>query len=174
MNLLKSHGSIPRIENEYELTNEREDIFKIIIAYLYECDIDFTALTFEQKLLISESAHLYLIHDLFEMITKAMDLEFELGLNYDNILKSINFAKIFGFNTFEKYCDNFIRTNLKELMEIKNFVQELNKAQLIYYFDDLGNDLYMNELEVLQAIENWIQYHPELSEGIFIIHNKKK
>jgi hypothetical protein len=107
------------------------------------------------------------------MITTAMDLEFELGLNYDNILKSINFAIRFEFNTFEEYCDNFIRTNLKELMAIENFVQELNKAQLIYYFHDLGNDLYMNELEVLQAIENWIQHHPGLPEGFFIIHNKK-
>ncbi len=50
-------------------------------------------------------------------------------------------------------------------MSVNEFVQKLNRDQLIYIFNDLGDGLYLNELEVHQWIENWMKIHSIQSEG---------
>jgi hypothetical protein len=154
--LLRIHDFTSPGAREYNLREEREDIFRIILAYLYECDIDLTALNYEQRILILERAHFYILPDLVELAK----IHVEYGLNYENVLNTIYFAY-----EAEEICVNFIKKNIKELMSFNEFVKKLSKEQLIYIFNDLGHDLYLNELEVYQWIENWMKFHLILSEG---------
>jgi len=159
--LLEAHHLDSPGAKEYRLTEEREDVFKIILAYLYDCSIDFKELNDEQKILILERAHLYVLPGLVELAK----IHAEYGLSYENILEAICFASVNGFEHFEEICRNFIKTNIKELMSVNEFIRELNRDQLIYIFNDLGDGLYLNELEVHQWIENWMIIHSIQSEG---------
>lgn len=103
----------------------------------------------------------YVLLDLVELAK----IHAECGSSYENILNATYFASVNDFKRFEEICGNFIKTNIKELMSVNEFVQKLNRDQLIYIFNDLGDGLYLNELEVHQWIENWMKIHSIQSEG---------
>jgi hypothetical protein len=120
MHFLKTHDLTSPRATEYNLREERKDIFKIILAHLYECRIDLTALNYEQKILILERAHFYDLPDSVELAK----IHAEYGLNYENVLNTICFASVNEFENILEMCANFIKTNIKELMSVNEFVPE--------------------------------------------------